>query len=172
MPDDAPDERPTVLVVEDEALIAMLVSDVLADAGFRPVWAPDGRAAPGHSDGGPAVRAAVVDLRLAGGLDGRDVLRRLRARRPGLPAVVTTGFDPQAPEADLRGLGGPTLRLGKPFDGDALLERLAGVVHGPATPATPRRRASDAFAAAGPGTGSAAPLISEAGLSDRRRPPG
>jgi hypothetical protein len=65
-----------------------------------------------------------------------------------MPAVVTTGFDPRAPEADLRGLGGPTVRLGKPFDGDALLERLAGVLGAPATPAAPRRRASDARAAA------------------------
>src|SRR5215203_830226 len=114
MPDDAPGEHPTVLVIEDDALIAGLVSDVLADAGYRAVWMPDGRATPGHPDGGSAVRAAVVDLRLAGGRDGRDVLRSLRERRPGMPAVVTTGFDPQAPEADLRGLGGPTLRLGKP----------------------------------------------------------
>ena len=35
MPDDARDERPTVLVVEDEALIAALVSDILAEAGYR-----------------------------------------------------------------------------------------------------------------------------------------
>jgi DNA-binding response OmpR family regulator len=136
---DAPDERPTVLVVEDEALIASLVSDVLAEAGYRPVWTPDGRAALAGPGGGAAAaaaaRAAVVDLRLADGLDGRDVLRRLRERCPSLPAVVTTGFDPRAPEADLRGLGGPTARLGKPFDGDALLERLAGVLGGPATPA-------------------------------------
>ena len=145
---DAPDERPTVLVVEDEPLIASLVSDVLAEAGYRPVWTPDGAAAPPGSGGGAAaVRAAVVDLRLADGLDGRDVLRRLRERCPSMPAVVTTGFDPRAPEADLRGLGGPTVRLPKPFDGDALLERLAGVLGGPATSAAaPRRRASDALA--------------------------
>ncbi len=145
---DAPDERPTVLVVEDDALIAMLVFDVLAEAGYRPLWTPDGRAAPaGPGGGAAAARAAVVDLRLADGLDGRDVIRRLRERCPSMPAVVTTGFDPRAPEADLRGLGGPTVRLGKPFDGDALLERLAGVLGAPATPAAPRRRASDAPAA-------------------------
>jgi DNA-binding response OmpR family regulator len=159
MPDDARDERPTVLVVEDEALIAALVSDILAEAGYRPVWMPDGPAAPPGSGGGgaAAARAAVVDLRLAYGLDGRDVLRRLRARHPGLPAVVTTGFDPRAPEADLRGLGGPTARLGKPFDPDALLERLAGVLGAPATRTAPRRRASDAPAGDGRGVGATAP---------------
>ena len=142
MPDDAPDVGPTVLVVEDDALVAMLVFDVLADAGYRPLWTPDGRAAPAGSEPAATARAAVVDLRLADGLDGRDVLRRLRRECPSLPAVVVTGFHPEAPQADLRGLGGPTLRLCKPFDGDDFLGGLSAVL-GARAAATPRRRASD-----------------------------
>ena len=60
-----------------------------------------------------------------------------------MPAIVVTGYDPCAPEADLRGLGGPTVRLRKPFECDALLEHLAAVLDGSAERATPRRRASD-----------------------------
>ena len=141
-------EPATVLVVEDEALVAMMVADTLAGSGYRPVCSPDGRGAaacPGH---GTAARAAVVDLRLADGLDGRQVVRRLREGRPSMPVVVVTGFDPQAPEADLRGLGGPTVRLGKPFDCDEFLEHLADVLDGPAPLVTPRRRASDVLALA------------------------
>ena len=143
----APDAPPTVLVFEDEALVAMLVEDTLAGAGYRPLLAPDGRAAPpcpGHATAPP--RAAVVGLRLAAGLDGREVVGRLREQDPSMPVVVVTGFYPQAPEADLRGLGGPTVRLCKPFDCDELLGRLAALLGAPATPAaaTPRRRASDA----------------------------
>ena len=80
MPVDAPDGRPTVLVVDDETLVAMLVSDVLADAGYRPVWTPDGHAASACPEPASTAQAAVVDLRLADGPDGRDVLRHLRAR--------------------------------------------------------------------------------------------
>ena len=55
----------------------------------------------------------------------------------------------RAPEADLRGLGGPIARVGKPFDWEELLDRLAGVLGGPAAAQTgPRRRASDATASA------------------------
>ena len=65
-----------------------------------------------------------------------------------MPVLVVTGFDPQAPEADLRGLGGPIVRLGKPFDCDELLECLADLLGGgPAAPAVApprRRRAPDA----------------------------
>ena len=77
---DAPDTPPTVLVVEDEALVAMLVEDTLAEAGYRPVRTPDGRAAPPRPGHGAAARAAVLGLRCADGLDGRQVVRRLRVR--------------------------------------------------------------------------------------------
>ena len=135
---------PTVLVVEDEALVAMLVEDTLAEVGYGPVCTPDGRrSAPVD----PA--AAVVDLRLADGLDGRDVIRALRAARPSLPVVVVTGFHLEAPEADLRGLGGPTLRLPKPFGCDDLAAAVAAVIAAPAAPsAAPRRRCSDRSAVA------------------------
>ena len=140
----APDAPPaTVLVVEDEALVAMLVADALADAGYRPVCTPDGRTGLAASGPGAEVRAAVVDLRLADGLDGRWVVRDLREERPALPVVVVTGFHPEAPQADLRGLGGPTLRLCKPFHGDDLAGVVAAVLDAPATPETPRRRRTD-----------------------------
>jgi DNA-binding response OmpR family regulator len=142
----APAPRPTVLVVEDEALVAMLVEDALAEAGYGSVLSPDGHAASAGREGdgtADAMAAAVVDLRLADGLDGRDVIRRLRARRPALPVVVVTGFLPQAPEADLRGLGGPTLRLCKPFDCENLAGGVEALLDAPAVPATPRRRRTD-----------------------------
>jgi len=145
----APQPLPTVLVVEDEALVAMLVTDTLEDAGYHPVWSADGRtvpASPGSSDATP--EAAVVDLRLLDGEDGRQVIRRLRERRPFMPVVVVTGFHPETPEADLRGLGGPTLRLRKPFDCDVLAESVAAVLDAPAVPAGQRRRAADALAVA------------------------
>ncbi len=71
------------------------------------------------------------------------MIRRLRASRPGLPVAVVTGYGPEAPQADLRGLGGPTLRLHKPFDCEELTRRLAELLGAPAEPANRRRRASD-----------------------------
>ena len=134
---------PTVLVVDDEPLVTILVSDVLAEAGYRVVCAPDGRTASPDHEAWTFPDVAVVNLRLARGLDGRDVIRSLRRQRPNLPVVVITGFDALAPEANLRGLGGPTVRLGKPIDCDALLEHVARLLTRPPAPAAPARRYSD-----------------------------
>jgi DNA-binding response OmpR family regulator len=146
---DAPERRPTVVIVEDEALVAMMVADTLADAGYRTVWSPGGRGAGAGGAAGAVPDAAVVDLRLANGLDGRDVVRRLREQCAGMPVVVITDLDRTAPEADLRGLGGPTARLRKPFSGDHLLGRLEGLLEASGTVARPSRRAEDAPAHAG-----------------------
>ena len=142
----APDTRRTVLVVEDEALVAMMVTDTLAEAGYRVVRALDAPATPPDRRPGAAPDAAVVNLRLADGLDGRDVIRALRRRRPDLPVVVVTGYGPFAPEANLRGLGGLTVRLGKPVDCEALLEHLARLLARPSPMAAQRRRVSDVAA--------------------------
>jgi two-component system response regulator FlrC len=74
-----------------------------------------------------SLAAAIVDLRLNGTMDGREVISRLRRRQPGLPVIVVTGFSGQAPEADLRGLGGPTARLQKPWNTEELVEKLRAI---------------------------------------------
>lgn len=138
--------RQTVLIVEDEALIAMMLEQMLADAGYRALWSPDGRGEEDDADGVTRLAAAVVDVRLDAGLDGRDVIRRLRRWRPTLPVAVVTAYSLDAPQADLRGLGGPTLRLGKPVNTARLLGWLASAGE-PRPPSTHRfhRRLADAL---------------------------
>ena len=117
--------RSVILVVEDEALLALELEQVLTEAGHEVVLAADGPGALAcAADPSLRLRAAVLDLHFPGGMDGREVIRSLRTRSPGLPVVVVTGYDPLAPQADLRGLGGPTTRLEKPLQPERLLQRL------------------------------------------------
>jgi DNA-binding response OmpR family regulator len=122
-------EGKRVLVVEDEALVSMLVEDELRDAGAT-VLGPAARvdeamrlveaaAANGGMD------AAVLDLNLQGEMS-TPVAERLAAL--GVPFIFTTGY------GDGRDTGGhgdvPVLE--KPFDP----ERLVAVVEAIAAPVT------------------------------------
>ncbi len=78
---------PSVLVVDDEPRIADLVRDYLDEVGFAVVVATDG---PGALEAFDRHRpdAVILDLGLPG-LDGLDVIRRLRARSD-VPIVILT----------------------------------------------------------------------------------
>ncbi len=119
-------KRPVVLVIEDDGLLALDLEHILTEAGHEVVLAADSqRALACAADPGLCLQAAVVDLHLSFGLEGREIIRHLRSQHPGLPMVVVTGYSPAAPQADLRGLGGPTARLQKPVQPARLLQRLA-----------------------------------------------
>src|SRR4051794_13603262 len=106
-----------VLVVEHEALLALDLEQVLIGAGHEVVLAASGLGAlASAADPALLVQAAIVNLNLPAPVTGRDVIRRLRLLIPGLPVIVATGYAPLAPEADLRGLGGPTARLDIPLE--------------------------------------------------------
>jgi CheY-like chemotaxis protein len=124
-PDRCARQHSVILVIEDEAMLAMELEQVLTEAGYEVVVAADGYAALARAaDPALRLRAVIADLCLPGGLSGHDVVRQLRASRPGLPVVVVTGYVLSAPQADLRGLGGPTARLQKPVEMQRLLQRL------------------------------------------------
>ena len=137
----SPTPAPTghVVIVEDEALLVLELEDELAAAGHTAAHAPAGAGAAWFRAQVPA--AAVVNLGLGPDGDGRGVVRRLRAAFPGLPVVVVTGFGARAPEADLRGLGGPTARVHKPWPRGEVARRLAEAMLWPGhDPAVERRR--------------------------------
>ena len=146
--DRCPDRRPIIVIVEDEALVAMMVADTLADAGYRTVWSRGGYGAWADCGAEAVLDAAVVDLRLANGLDGEDFVRRLHEQCPGMSVVVITDLDRSAPEAALRGLEGRTARHQKPSNSDHFLERLEGLLKTWNTAVRPSWWATDALVGA------------------------
>lgn len=83
-----------VIVAEDEALVAMMFEAALSQAGYRVSLARDGQEALELQQQDPA-DAVVTDLRMPR-MDGRDLILRLRARDPGLPILVVTGYQGDA----------------------------------------------------------------------------
>jgi CheY-like chemotaxis protein len=99
---------------------------VLAAEGFACTVVTDQAEVEALSVGKLAV--AIVNLRLRGDVVGQSIIRLLRSRIRNLPVVVVTGYNGQAPQADLRGLGGPTIRLLKPVDPADLARAVRDVI--------------------------------------------
>ncbi|MCY1136716.1 response regulator transcription factor [Actinoplanes sp. Pm04-4] len=81
---------PHVLVVDDDPTVSDVVRRYLEQDGYRVRLAADGPAAlAAVEDEQPDL--VVLDLMMPG-LDGLEVCRRLRVRRPGLPVVMLTAL--------------------------------------------------------------------------------
>ena len=93
-------DRPRVLTVEDEALIALMLEDELAAAGFDVTLASNGKQALAAA-GRVHYDAVVTDLNMPG-VSGEELIASLRSARPSLPIVVLTGSPPVGGAATLR----------------------------------------------------------------------
>ncbi len=82
----------TILVVEDEAAIRALLSEVLGGAGYRVLQAPEGGQAIELLHSGQHIDLLITDVGLTGGLNGRQVADAGRQVRPGLPVLFITGY--------------------------------------------------------------------------------
>lgn len=115
---------PTVLVVDDEPRIADLVRDYLDQVGFSVIVAGDGPAAlEAFSRHRPD--AVVLDLGLPG-MDGLDVVRRLRAQSD-VPIVILTARSDETDRVVGLELGADDYVV-KPFGLKELVARIRAVL--------------------------------------------
>ena len=105
--------QPRVLLVEDEALVAMMIQETLAEFGFDvlgPVATVSEALAAARE---PGIDAAVLDINL--GDDLVYTVAEILARR-GVPFVFVTGYDSDSVDARFSGI--PVLQ--KPIERESL----------------------------------------------------
>lgn len=90
----APQAAPgqTVLVVDDEELVRMLVVDVLEDLGYLHFEAVDAASSLEILRSSVRIDLLVTDVGLPGGMNGRQLANVARALRPGLKVLFITGY--------------------------------------------------------------------------------
>ncbi len=114
-----------ILVVDDEALVGWTIARQLTQAGYDVSVAACGGDALDISLC-CALDLVVLDLNLPD-MAGRDVLRELRARDPGLPVLILSGDLPPAEMLDRFGIGADAV-LTKPFRGNDLVARIRAIL--------------------------------------------
>jgi PAS domain S-box-containing protein len=82
----------TVLVVDDEPTVRMLVTEVLTDLGYIAIEAVDGPAGLQVLRSNARIDLLVTDVGLPGGMNGRQVADAARVVRPRLKVLFITGY--------------------------------------------------------------------------------
>jgi CheY-like chemotaxis protein len=109
----------TVLVVEDEEAVRLIVRRVLEAQGYRLIEARDGHDALRIcSQRGDEIDLVLSDV-IMPGMGGRELSRALAATRPGLPILFMSGYND---DSDLAGTDGEPASgvLAKPFTSETL----------------------------------------------------
>ena len=117
----------TVLIVDDEPSVRMLVTEVLEDLGYTAIEAADGPAGLSVLQSDVRIDLLVTDVGLPGGMNGRQVADAGRAVRPNLKILFITGY------AENAAIGNGHLEPGmqvltKPFAMEALAARIRELI--------------------------------------------
>ncbi len=120
----------TILLVEDEALLANMAREVLEDCGFRILQAASGEealelAAAYKGD----INLLLTDVVLPAGIDGTLLAERLRASRPELKVIYMSGYNDVMVTFEGKLAAGAIL-LEKPFTTTTLRARVQEILNG------------------------------------------
>ena len=118
----------TVLIVDDEPTVRMLVIDALGDRGYSCLEAADGAAGLKILQSNVRVDLLITDVGLPGGLNGRQVADAARELRADLKVLFITGYAENA-VLNHGHVGRGMEVLTKPFAVDDLVARVDRMMH-------------------------------------------
>ncbi|KQT80876.1 two-component system sensor histidine kinase/response regulator [Methylobacterium sp. Leaf466] len=120
----------TVLIVDDEPSVRMLVTEVLEDLGYTAIEAADGVAGLTVLESDVRIDLLVTDVGLPGGMNGRQMADAARVRRRDLKVLFITGYAEKAILGDGHLAPGMEV-LTKPFPIEALASRIKDLIASP-----------------------------------------
>ena len=113
----------TILVVDDEPTVRMLVTEVLTDLGYTLVEAADSVGGLKVLRSDVSIDLLITDVGLPGGMNGRQMADAAREFRPSLKTLFITGYAESSAIGD-RQLESGMQVLTKPFAIDSLIARV------------------------------------------------
>jgi CheY-like chemotaxis protein len=81
-----------ILVIEDDAIVRMLILETLAEFGYVADEAQDAKSATPRIEDGRRLDLLISDVGLPGGMNGRQIADYARTLRPGLKVLFITGY--------------------------------------------------------------------------------
>jgi CheY-like chemotaxis protein len=119
----------TVLIIDDEPTIRMLVAEILQENGYTAIEADSGPNGLRILQSDARIDLLITDVGLPGGLNGRQVADAARAVRPNLKVLFITGFAENGLIAN--GYLAPDMAvITKPFVLSALSQKIRDLIEG------------------------------------------
>lgn len=119
-----------VLVVEDEPLLRMDISDSLEDRGFRVHEAGTAAEALSVLALNQSIELVFTDIDMPGGMTGLELAEAVRSEWPSMAIIVTSGNHRPPSEA----LPANGLFLQKPYDVVTVARTMTGLLNGSPDP--------------------------------------
>ena len=110
--------RKCILVVEDELLIRMMLSDELREAGYDVIEAFNADEALVVLRSSAIVDMILSDVRMPGSMDGIGLLRVVKGAYPKIPVIITSAHLQPA----LAKIDGATRFIPKPYKLELVIE--------------------------------------------------
>jgi PAS domain S-box-containing protein len=117
----------TVLIVDDEPSVRMLVAEVLGDLGYTAIESADGASALQVLRSDTRIDLLVTDVGLPGGMNGRQLADFGRIARPALKILFITGYAEKA-AMGTGGLDKGMAIVTKPFAMEGLAARVKELI--------------------------------------------
>ena len=117
----------TVLIVDDDEAVRMLVTEVLQELGYGAIEAADGTSGLNVLQSNARIDLLITDVGLPGGMNGRQIADAARVRRPGLKVLFITGYAENAVVRNGYLEAGMQIMI-KPFTMEALATRIQDVI--------------------------------------------
>jgi signal transduction histidine kinase/ActR/RegA family two-component response regulator len=117
----------TVLVVDDESTVRMLITDILEDLGFNAIEANDSAAGLKVLQSDVRIDLLVTDVGLPGGMNGRQMADAGRVGRPDLKVLFITGYAENAAVGNGQLAPGMAV-LTKPFPIETMAARIRSMI--------------------------------------------
>ena len=115
----------TVLVVDDEPTVRMLVADTLAELGYQAIEAGDAASGLRVLESDARVDLLITDVGLPGEMSGKRMAEAARKSRPNLKVLFITGY---AENATMDALEASMHVMSKPFAMDKLAARIKTII--------------------------------------------
>jgi PAS domain S-box-containing protein len=127
MPEPRAEVGETILIVDDEPSVRMLITETLEDLGYAAIEASDSSSGLNFLQSDIRIDLLITDVGLPGGMNGRQMADAARQSRPNLKVLFITGYASNA--AIGNGQLDPGMHvMTKPFNLDRLAARIKAII--------------------------------------------